>query len=427
MAVLERSPPLEQAMKLKTLICLSLITLVASLSPAAHAQTFRVIYGFENQQNDGSHPETGLTLRDGVLYGTTSFSPVNSNGAIFQLSYTYEGWTVTPLFQFPSDHNRSRGSDPEAVVFGPDGHIYDNAGGGGASGYAGAVVELTPPMSTCKTPPCAWQENVLYSFLESPGGMWPTGVLALDQQGNIYGTTNGGGARGDGTVYEMTKSGNSWTEKPIWNFSGGLDGGMPEGGVILDGNGNLFGTAEIGGVYGYGVVFELSYINGKWVETRLHDFQGSSDGGGPWAGLLLDGFGNLYGSTASEGRGNVETVFELSPSADTYSFNVLFSFPRTDMQRCGPARALTMDAAGNLYGTTQCDGDYGYGNVFRLASTQDGWVYSSLHDFTGGGDGGGPYSNVTIDSNGNLYGTTAWGGDDYFCNGGCGTVWMIKP
>jgi len=398
-----------------------------SLGPVAPAQTYRLIHVFENQDNDGSHPSTGVTLRNGVLFGTTSSSPENSNGAVFQLSGTYEGWSLTPLFQFPSDHNRSRGADPGAVVFGPDGHIYDNTGGGGASGYAGVVFELTPLTSTCKAAPCPWNEDVLYNFLESPGGTWPSGVISVDQQGNIYGTTYGGGAKGGGTVYKMAKPGNTWTETPIWNFSGVLDGGLPEGGVIMDVSGNLFGTAYVGGTYGYGIVFELSYVNGRWLEARLHDFQGSSDGGYPIAGLLLDDSGNLYGSTVGEGQGNVETIFELTPSGDSYSFNVLYSFARNDMQQCGPTAALTMDAMGNLYGTTKCDGAYGYGNVFKLSNTHDGWVYTSLHDFTGGTDGGSPYSTVTIDAAGNLYGTAAWGGDDYFCLFGCGVAWMIKP
>jgi uncharacterized repeat protein (TIGR03803 family) len=130
------------------------------------------------------------------------------------------------------------------------------------------------------------------------------------------------------------------------------------------------------------------------------------------------------------GSGGGGTVFELSPSGDIYTFNLLYSF--SGGASCGPQANLALDAAGNLYGTTRCDGAYQSGNVFKLTNTPNGWVYTSLHDFTGGSDGNLPYSNVTIDTDGTLYGTAESGGSfEGDCNhltpAGCGVVWMIKP
>ncbi len=118
----------------------------------------------------------------------------------------------------------------------------------------------------------------------------------------------------------------------------------------------------------------------------------------------------------------------MSPSGDTWTFKVIYTFTGVLNSPCGPTRSLTFDAAGNLYGTTQCDGSFYEGNVFKLTNSQNGWVYTSLHDFTGGADGGGPFSEVAIDTDGTLYGTTIEGGNRGCDSGsGCGVVWMIKP
>lgn len=219
-----------------------------------------------------------------------------------------------------------------------------------------------------------------------------------------------------------------WSEKPIYNFSG-PDGANPLSGVVVDSNGNLFGTTSKGGLYGWGTVFELSYTNGKWVETFHYDLQSDTDGANPQAGLIFDSSGNLYGATTSGGSGGGGgTVFELSPSGNTWSFQTLYNFPFPTY--CGPAAALSMDAAGNLYGTTHCGGAYDAGTVFKLTNTVNGWQFTSLHDFAGGADGRNPISNVIMDANGNLYGTAYLGGTiEGQCGpyGGCGVVWMITP
>jgi uncharacterized repeat protein (TIGR03803 family) len=173
----------------------------------------------------------------------------------------------------------------------------------------------------------------------------------------------------------------------------------------------------------------LTYnVNSGWTETVLYNFQNLSDGELPIAGLVRDTAGNLYGATSYGGAGFGGTVFELSPVGDTWTFTLLYSFTGQEGQQCGPEASLTMDESGNMYGTTGCSGANSLGNIFKLTNTQNGWEYTSLYDFTGGPDGSFPLSNVTIDTDGTLYGTASAGGDSS-CNPplGCGTVWMIKP
>ncbi len=160
----------------------------------------------------------------------------------------------------------------------------------------------------------------------------------------------------------------------------------------------------------------MSLFIGEWVPTTLYSF---ANGNGPnSAGLVVDGNGNLYGATRYGGSGGGGTVFELSPY--NWMFNPLYSF--TGDPACGPFASLTMDSAGNLYGTTYCHGANHYGSIFKLTNTANGWVYASLHDFTGGSDGAYPNSTVTIDADGTLYGTASQGGSNNY-----GVVWMIKP
>src|SRR5208283_1354867 len=150
---------------------------------------------------------------------------------------------------------------------------------------------------------------------------------------------------------------------------------------------------------------------------------GGNDGMGRSAGLIFDPSGNLYGATVAGGQGGGGTVFELTPSNGGWTYSLLYSFTGTAGENCGPSRTLLLDGAGNLYGTTDCDGAYGWGNVFELTPSGGRWTYSSLYDFKGGTDGGNPHSNIVIDANGNLYGTAAAGGGPQ----GVGVVWETMP
>ncbi len=419
MGTLGTSSISEHAMKLKTLVCLSLIALVASLSPAAHAQTFSTIHSFTGG-SDGANPSAGVTIRAGHLYGTTTNGGSSTYGSIYDLSQSGANWVIHTIAVLTNN-----GYGPESrLVFGPDGHAYSTAATQSAPPWGGSVFDLVPPLTLCKTANCLWSVYLLYTFRGPPSdGLGPGfGDLVWDQQGNMYGTTVAGGIANDGTVYRMTKSANNWTEAPVYNFSA-ADGASPWGGVVVDSNGNLFGTTSTGGLYGWGTVFELTYMSGKWVETFHHDLQSASDGATPKTGLTIDSSGNLYGATTTGGSGGGGTVFELTRSGNTWVFNVLYSFSSS---YTGPEAVLTLDAGDNLYGTTPYGGANGRGTVFKLTNTPNGWQFTSLHDFTGGDDGWMPISNVSIDTDGNLYGTAYTGGSNN-CLGGCGVVWMIKP
>ena len=229
--------------------------------------------------------------------------------------------------------------------------------------------------------------------------------------------------------FQLTPSGGGWTEIVLYTFQGGSDGAYPVGAVILDRSGNLYGTAAGGGdlacdaPYGCGAVFQLTPSGSGWTKNVIYTFHGGHDGNGTNAGLILDRSGSLYGSTGVGGSGGCGTVFMLTPSHGSWTFNTLYSFTGTN----GPAATLLMDAAGNLYGTTVADGAYGHGNVFKLMRESGGWTYTSLYDFTGGSDGGNPESSVLFDVSGNLFGTTTFGGVGCTPYPGCGVVWEISP
>jgi len=420
------------------LALLCALTMVA-VGPA-QAQTLTVLHNFTGG-GDGNSPIAGLTMDGaGNFYGTTAdggqavlYHCLYGCGTVFRLTRAPTGWTITPVYEFTGGDD---GTTPEArVLFGPDGLLYGTTTGDPAFGGTGkaTVFSLRLPATPCKSAVCPGQETVLYRFIGPMDGSGPgLGDLAFDQAGNIYGTTSDGGSYGHGSVYQLTPSNGSWTESILYSFTGGEDGSEPKSGVILDRAGNLYGTTLYGGAGARGTVFQLTHSDSGWTEHVLHSF--ASSGSGPYGGLIFDQAGNLYGTTQTEdmGQGN-GTVFMLSPSGDEWTLTTLYSFPSGFTY---PYARLTMDAAGNLYGTTSYffeladyfSGDTGEGSVFKLAFSNGTWTYVDLHDFTGrNGDGGGPFGSVVAGTNGNLYGTTTTGGRVLYCAGGCGIVWEITP
>ncbi len=410
---------------------LCLLTIAAP--PTAQAQTFRVIHNFSGLQ-DGAIPYAGLTMdKAGNFYGTTYAGGSKKLGAVYRLKRAGSGWIADGLYSFLGGAND--GAQPLArVTFGPDGSLYGTASQGGRGQYCaigcGIVFKLRPPVTFCRSVSCPWTETVLYQFEGIPDGGFPSGELVFDEAGNLYGTTVLGG-RGAGTLYELTPSGDSWTENTIYAFSGpaGLE---PYGGIISDSAGNLYGTNQEGGAHNAGNVFQFKRSGSGFIGSFLYNFQGASDGRDPSAGLIFDQLGNLYGASTDGGTGGGGVIFELSPSGGGWTYALLYSLTGTRDYRCpnpnnqyagpGPWASLAMDGAGNLYGTTLCDGANQVGNIFKLTPSGSGWAYTSLHDFTGGNDGGYPISNVTVDTNGNLYGTASAGGSQ-----GHGVVWEITP
>jgi uncharacterized repeat protein (TIGR03803 family) len=264
--------------------------------------------------------------------------------------------------------------------------------------HCGTIVSLSPPV----TPPRSilenhWIETILYKFQESDGCL-PVGNLAMDQAGNLYGATNVGGTQGQGTVFELAHSHGGWSESVLHNFSGGFDGGGPLGGVTFDTAGNLYGTTFSGGD-NFGAVFQLVAAS-NWSENTLFSFNGGSTGFQPFSSVTFDSSGNLYSSTTGiEECGGGGNVFELS--SGSWSYSAIYCF--VGGYQGGPHMStLVFDQAGNLYGTTSADGANGWGSVFKLTPSNGSWTYTSLHDFTGGNDGGFPVGNLIFDPNGNL-------------------------
>ena len=286
--------------------------------------------------------------------------------------------------------------------------------------WAGSAGRAGQPIWHYRRGRCLWRgncvqagyignETVLYSFTGTGGdGSGPTGVV-LDAQGNLYGTTNGGGAFGAGTVFKVDTSGN---ETVLYSFAGSPDGASPVAGVVLDAQGNLYGTTNGGGAYGAGTVFKVDTTG---AETVLYSFHGAS-GTYPLGGVVLDAQGNLYGTTIGGGAYGLGTVFKVDT---TGAETVLYSFTHgTDGQQ--PHAGVVLDAQGNLYGTTyfggylECPADapLGCGTVFKLDTTGQ---FTVLHAFGGRGDGFFPLGDLALDVQGNLYGTCFEGPAD---NGG---------
>jgi len=390
----------------------------------SHAQTYQVIYNFTGG-NDGGYPSTGLTIDGaGNIYGTAFGGGASGYGTVFSLNNDGAGWTLLPLYAFSAG---SDGAGPSgSIVIGPDGALYGPtaSGGGGpcvrSNGYrgCGTIYKLRPPARAPATVIFNWSSTVMHRF-SSTDGSYPQGELTFDGAGNIYGTAVDGGA-GWGLIYELVSSGGGWTQNILYQAQGRHDGGYPFGGVIFDNSGNLYGVFSQNGPYNYGAVYELSPSGSGWTERTLHGFTFSgNDGAYPQGGLMFDNSGNLLGSTVHDvnGGGN---VFELEPSGGGWSYNLLYGL--TGGIGLGPYDKLTMDASGNLYGTTYGDGRYGYGSVFKLTHSHGGWTYTTLHDFTGGSDGENPACRLVFDSAGNLYGTAVGGGANHY-----GVIFRITP
>src|SRR5260370_6247130 len=251
-------------------------------------------------------------------------------------------------------------------------------------------------------PAQAQTETVLYNFTGGRDGNDPFSGLTSDGAGNFYGTTVlVNGQSGDGTVFELSPNGSGgWNEPTIYTFPGGLSGFSPYGNVILDSAGSLYGTLYCGGAYNFGVVLELSRVGTSWTETVLYSFAGGTDGATPVSGLIMDPAGNLYGTTRSGGSNSVGTVFELSKSGGGWTERVIYS-PAHKFNSSNYTPALTMDAAGNIFGAS-------YTTVFRLSPNgHGGWNPTALHTFPGSYFAD---STPVLDQVGNVYGTTYNGG-----------------
>jgi uncharacterized repeat protein (TIGR03803 family) len=389
------------------------LTMALAAAHAACAQTYTVLHNFSGGSG-GEYSSSSITLdAGGNLYGTTAAGGTGSCsnqaeqgcGTVFKLKHAGSGWILNTLYSFLGNGDGAYPND--GVFFGTDGALYGSTTVGGLPGCSGpgcgTVYRLTPPATFCPTVNCSWVKTMLYQFTGGNDGTDPTGQLVFDHSGNIYGTSASGGGNGEGTAYELARSGGNWAFNLLYSFNAQIANPYN---VVLDSAGRLYGPAG-GGANGWGVIYQLTSSGSGWTATSLYNFQNGNDGEAGLGGVIIDGSGNLYGTTDHGGAGNDGTAFKLTSSGG-WNFSLLHGFSGGD--GCGPAARPTMDAAGNLYGTTVCDGPYGFGTVFKLTFSNDGWSYSDLHDFTGGSDGGYPSGAVAVDANGNVYGTAVSGG-----------------
>ena len=294
------------------------------------------------------------------------------------------------------------------------GNLYGTTDGCGTANW-GTVFELSPGSNG------TWAEAVLYSFQGGKGGVSPYGTLAMDKEGNLYGTAQTVDFNLSGVIFKLTKgSTGTWSYSVIHNFS--PNEGGPNGDLTWDGSGNLYGTTEAEFVSIGGEVFKLSpQANGSWKETVLYAFPGSTGVRFPVAGVIFDTKGNLYGPTFY-GEGNRNgAVYELSPNGSgQWTLTVLYSFSGGGSE---PNSRLTFDSNGNLFGTALLPGD---GQVYELSPVSGGpWTKTTIHAFTSGSDGTSPVGPLVVDASGNLYGATYRGGNG--CNKNlCGLVYKFS-
>jgi uncharacterized repeat protein (TIGR03803 family) len=405
--------------------CLLLLPVLALLpllaAQPAWSQTYRVLYSFTGG-DDGASPQSSL-IRDaeGNLYGTTYKGGAFHYGTVFRLDPTGK---ERNLHSFDGvDGMWSSSSllrDAAGTLYGTTQDGGTPEGGGCRHG-CGTVFKVDT----------AGKETVLYAFTGKAGGALPYAGVVRDGNGNLYGTTYWGGhmsACGDsgcGTVFKLDTAGK---ETVLHAFTGGADGGHPYGDLTLDVAGNLYGATELGGDlsgcqgFGCGTVFKVDTA-GK--ETVLYQFTGGADGGGP-VGVIRDAAGTLYGATMEGGTAGWGTVFKLDTSGKE---SVLYAF--TDEADGGmPSAGVVRDAEGNIYGTTAHGGDYsgscanyGCGVVFKVDKRGR---EKALYAFT---DVSAPAlyfpAGVILDKAGNLYGTYPYGGTTRRCNSECGFVFKI--
>ncbi len=361
-------------------------------SAVTNGYTLASLSGF----TDGAHPTSNL-VRDsaGNFYGTTYDGGENNLGTVFKLASGSNVLTTIASF------NGTNGSEPRAgLTFDSNGNLFGTTSGGGAFGF-GTVFEIAKGANTLST---------IASF-NGTNGSSPIGGITFDSKGTIYGAADAGGANDRGTVFKIVAGSNVITTIASFNLTNGWG---PESGVIIDANGNLYGTTILGGANDYGTVFKIAA--GTNVITPI-TFDGSN-GANPEAGLTLDAKGNIYGTTTSGGGGNgYGTVFKIASGTNVISTVAIFNITNGAM----PTGAVILDAAGNIYGTTYGGGTgtSGGGTVFKIASGSN--VITTLANFDGA-IGANPRASLLLDAAGNLYGTTQYGGDSER-----GSIFKVSP
>jgi uncharacterized repeat protein (TIGR03803 family) len=398
------------------------ISLVLVLATSAWAGSETVLYQFMGDQG-GYTPLNGVLLVRGKVYGTTSNGGLHNAGTVFELSHTRSGWVKKTIYAFTSLKD---GGVPESDLTADDaGNLYGSTCRGGDLRYCyktgcGVVFELA-------LGPKGWKETVLHRF-NLKDGAYP-GDLLWDKAGNLYGGTSGGGdpscQYGCGTVFKLSRSQTGWRLTTIFAFSGkdGDGGGLG----YRDSFGNLYGISGRG-PFGFGTVFRLSPTGKNWKLTILHSFTGGADGGGPLGRLVADKDGSIYGTGVISVDTGVGVIYRLASSGHTWKETVLHHFAGGASGRY-PSSGVVFDSDGSLYGVLYeaNGGSDDYGAIYKLTNSGGQWNYGIAFNFDGT-DGYSPGGDLTVDAAGNIYGTTSESGN--FCNGdqsGCGNVYEFTP
>ena len=424
----------------------------------------KVLYSFQGVP-DGSLP-VGAVVFDqaGNLYGATTEGGASSCVSVAQCGTVYQlappakqgdPWTETVLYVFKGNASNDGASPAGGLLIDSAGNLYGTTAYGGTGNCVvlgtlmgcGTVFEMSPP----KQKGGPWTETVLYSFPTPKQGFVPAGDLVFDSAGNLYGATIFGGGYGTtcdpfyqycGAVFKLSPpktKGGKWTEKTLHGFKGATDGANPNGGLVLDSKGAIYGTTLSGGnsnckttySVGCGTTFKLNAPTtkgGAWTETMLHRFKDGTDGAGPNGGLIFDAKGALCGTAGGGGTQGLGVVFQLAAKPSGRWVESLLHNFTDNIHGRGPGGPLTFDAAGSLYGTAFAGGHF-RGVLFRLRPGSGGgnWVFSDIYSFAGPPDGSYPSARIIFDKSGNLYSATEGGGTGQACQGGCGTVFEVSP
>lgn len=379
----------------------------------AESPTFKVLHEFASGPTDGGYPYSPLLYRSGNLIGITDEGGLMGYcysygcGVAFEVSQRNGHWMESVFYDFSPAPDGVAPSPAGPLAVDSQGNVYGTqASGGDPSCGCGFVYQLTKSAGV-------WTQSTLHNFVGgTTDGEWSNSGLIVDGKGNLYGVTQSGGASNYGTVFELSPtSDGSWTYNLIYEFGsiGYLDGEVPFGRLAIDSHGNLYGTTQFGGTYGSGTAFKLSPSGGSWEETILYNFTEDYGGYPTPSGVVMDAGGNLYGTTNFDGIYALGTVYKLTPAVGFWSHSLLHTFSG-GADGAYPYEGLAVDTSGALYGTAHYGGSYGFGVVFKLQSSSGKWSESELHTFENTTDGTYPSAGVALDPSGNIYGTAESGG-----------------
>ena len=404
-------------------------------SSGTAATTFRPLHRFAGGR-DGDMPRGGLAAdAQGNLYGTTYYGGAHTyGGTVFMLkppTPRQPSWTYRVIYRFKLDS--SDGNAPSGALTVRDGIIYGTTySGANPKCGCGSVYRLRP-LDAAKT---QWKYAIIHRFNTRAGGANPGAGVVFGPGGALYGTTTRGGRFDSGTLFKLAGSGDRlWSHAILHHFRGNSETG-PEAELLFNARGDtIYGTTFGGGRHRNGTIFQLKRGSAGWVHTVLHHFRPSyldpADGSLPRGRLVFGKDGAIYGTTEAGDKGgswNAGTIFRLAPLAGgKWGYGIIHEFIGGDADGWGPKSGLTRDADGNFYGTAAGGGRLGAGVVYKLSRSSTGrWTVRVVHSFNHSTGGDAPWSQPVL-RGGALYGTTLSGGNMSCGSGGCGLVYQLRP